>query len=104
MELDPTRLGMEFGGGALIGGIIGFAAKQVARIVALIVGLQLALLAFLESSGYIIVDWEALTGGIVETSMTAAAEQPPDWLMGIVSTLSIGAGFTGGFLVGFRYG
>jgi len=28
IDLDPTTLGLEFGGGALIGGIIGFATKR----------------------------------------------------------------------------
>ena len=104
MELDFTRMGLELGSGAVIGGIIGFAAKQLAKILAILIGIQLAVFAFLESSGYIIVDWEALTGGLVGAGAAATAEQPPDWMMGLISTLSIGAGFTGGFLLGFRYG
>lgn len=105
MDIDPQQLGMEFGGGALIGAITGYATKKIIKVIAVLVGIQLALFRLLESSGYMTVDWEKMTGGLVEmTTSSAAADQPPDWLMGFVSTLSVGAGFTGGFLLGFRRG
>jgi uncharacterized membrane protein (Fun14 family) len=104
LSLDPTQLGLEFGSGALIGGIIGFAAKKVAKVIAVIVGLELALFKFLESRGILSVDWERLTSGLVKTTQTAADGTPPDWISTILSTLSISAGFTGGFLAGFKKG
>ncbi|WP_435184311.1 FUN14 domain-containing protein [Halobellus sp. EA9] len=104
LSLDPTQLGLEFGSGAVIGGIIGFAAKKVAKIIAVIVGLELALFKFLESRGILSVDWERLTAGIIEPAQNVATGAPPDWLSTILSTLSISAGFTGGFLVGFKKG
>lgn len=104
MEIDPQQLGLEFGSGAVIGAIIGFTAKKMAKVIAVLVGLQLAAFRFLESGGYMTVHWDKLTGGLMEASTAASAEQPPDWMMGVISTLSIGAGFTGGFLVGFRRG
>ena len=36
-------VGINLGTGALIGGIIGFTAKKVAKLIAIIVGLELAL-------------------------------------------------------------
>ncbi|SDX87753.1 FUN14 domain-containing protein [Halobellus clavatus] len=104
LSLDPTQLGLEFGSGALIGGIIGFAAKKVAKVIAVIIGLELALFKFLESRGILSVDWERLTSGLVKTTQTAADGTPPDWISTILSTLSISAGFTGGFLAGFKKG
>ncbi|MFB6090135.1 MAG: FUN14 domain-containing protein [Halobellus sp.] len=104
LSLNPTQLGLEFGSGAVIGGVIGFAAKKVAKIIAVIVGLELALFKFLESRGILTVDWERLTAGIVKPAQEAATGAPPDWLSTILSTLSISAGFTGGFLVGFKKG
>ncbi len=98
MELDPTALGFEFGGGAFIGAIMGYAAKKIAKLIAVLVGVQLVVFRYLESQGIIIVDWDALTAGIVSTSEYA----DPSYLESLVSTLSIGAGFTTGFLVGFR--
>ena len=64
MEIDFTQLGIEAGSGAIIGGIIGFAAKKIAKVLAVIVGLELALFKFLESRGILTVDWEKLTAGI----------------------------------------
>jgi uncharacterized membrane protein (Fun14 family) len=103
LGIDPQQLGIEFGSGAVIGGIIGFAAKKVAKIVAIIVGLELALFKFLESREILTVDWAALSAGILKTG-EGAANGPPSWLSTILSTLSISAGFTGGFLLGFRQG
>jgi len=104
LSLDPTQLGLEFGSGAVIGGIIGFAAKKVAKIIAIIVGLELALFKFLESRGILTVDWKRLSAGLVKTTQGAAEGTPPDWISTILSTLSVSAGFTGGFLVGFKKG
>jgi uncharacterized membrane protein (Fun14 family) len=103
VEIDPTSLGVEFGSGAAIGGIIGFAAKKIAKLIAVLVGLELALFKFLESRGILTVDWEQLTAGMVKVS-EAANGQPPSWMDTILSTLSVSAGFTGGFLLGFRKG
>lgn len=103
-ELDPTQLGLEFGSGAVIGGIIGFAFKKIAKVIAVLVGLELALFKFLESREIIAVDWNRLTGGFVEATETAASGTPPSWVDTILSTLSVSAGFTGGFYLGFRKG
>ena len=104
LEIDPQQLGLEFGGSAVIGGIIGFAAKKIAKIIAVIIGVQLALFKFLESRGILTVDWERLSGGLIEVGEAATASEPPSWMTTFLSTLSVSAGFTGGFLVGFRRG
>ncbi|MFC4359907.1 FUN14 domain-containing protein [Halobium salinum] len=102
--VDVRQLGIEAGSGAVVGGIVGFAAKKVAKLVAVIVGLELALFKFLESREILSVDWERLTAGFVKTSQQATNGAPPDWVMTILSTLSISGGFTAGFLVGFKKG
>ncbi|MDZ7850570.1 MAG: FUN14 domain-containing protein [Halodesulfurarchaeum sp.] len=104
LELDPTQLGLEFGSGAVIGAIIGFAFKKIAKVIAVLVGIELALFKFLESRGILSVDWNRLSGGIVDVTESAASQTPPSWVNTILSTLSVGAGFTGGFLVGFKKG
>lgn len=101
MEIDPQQLGLEAGGGAMIGAVIGYAAKKIAKLLAVIVGLQLALFRFLESKGILQVDWSRLTNGMVQTQEKV---NDPGWIEPIVSSLSIGAGFAGGFLVGFKRG
>ena len=104
LSLDPTQLGIEFGSGAAIGGIIGFAAKKLAKVIAVLVGIELALFKFLESRGILTVDWERLSSGVLKNAQPAATGAPPEWLSTILSTLSISAGFTGGFLAGFKKG
>ena len=104
LSLDPTQLGIEFGSGAVIGGIIGFAAKKIAKVIAVLVGIELALFKFLESRGILTVDWERLSSGVLENAQPAATGAPPEWISSILSTLSISAGFTGGFLAGFKKG
>jgi uncharacterized membrane protein (Fun14 family) len=104
LEIDPTQLGLEFGSGAVIGAIIGFAFKKIAKVIAVLVGLELALFKFLESRGILTVDWNRLSGGILDVTESAASQTPPSWVNTILSTLSVGAGFTGGFLVGFKKG
>jgi uncharacterized membrane protein (Fun14 family) len=100
--VDPQQLGLEFGSSAVIGGVIGFAAKKVAKVIAVLVGIQLALFKFLESRGLISVKWDELTAGAMEASTAAAAEAPPSWVMSVLSTLSVSTGFSGGFLLGFK--
>lgn len=102
LNIDFKQLGVEAGSGAVIGGLIGFAAKKVAKIIAIIVGLELALFKFLESRGILTVDWERLSSGLVGASQEAAAGAPPSWVQTILSTLSISAGFSGGFFLGWK--
>jgi len=102
LNIDFKQLGVEAGSGAVIGGLIGFAAKKVAKIIAVIVGLELALFKFLESRGILTVDWERLTSGILGASQDAASGAPPSWVQTILSTLSISAGFSGGFFLGWK--
>jgi uncharacterized membrane protein (Fun14 family) len=104
LEIDPQQLGLEFGSGAVVGGIIGFAAKKVAKLIAVIVGLEMALFKFLESRGIMTVDWNRLSAGVLQAGETAQSGTPPSWVTTLLSTLSVGAGFTGGFMVGFRKG
>lgn len=104
VDINAQQLGLELGTGAVIGAVIGFAVKKVAKLVAVIIGLELALFKFLESRRILSVDWEKLTAGMIDVGEAAASQTPPSWIMTILSTLSVGAGFTGGFLLGFKRG
>lgn len=107
VDLPLQQYGLEVGGGAVIGGVIGFAAKKVAKIIAVLVGIQLAVFKFLETRGVLNVDWGAITGtasNATEAAGNAAGSQPPTWVTSLLSALPVSAGFTGGFLLGFRKG
>jgi uncharacterized membrane protein (Fun14 family) len=103
-ELNLQQLGVDAGTGAVIGGVIGFAAKKIAKVLAVVVGLELALFKFLESRGILEVNWDKLGATFLSAGEAAASGTPPNWLMTILSTLSVSAGFTAGFLVGFKKG
>ena len=102
--IEPMQLGLEFGTGGVVGALIGFFFKKLAKVVAFIIGAELALFKFLESRGVLSVDWEALGAGFVGLGESAAGAAPPSWAMTLLSTFSVSAGFVGGFLLGFRRG
>jgi uncharacterized membrane protein (Fun14 family) len=102
--IDVTQLGLDLGTGGVVGGVMGFAAKKIAKIVAVIVGLQLAAFKFLESEGILTVDWERISGGMLDAGSAATSNQPPDFLMSLLSTLSVSGGFAAGFMAGFKLG
>ena len=104
LGIDPQQLGLELGSGAIIGGVIGFAAKKIAKLLAIIVGLELALFKFLESRGILSVNWDRLTAGMVQAGEAAQNGTPPSWVSTILSTMSVSAGFAGGFMIGFKKG
>ena len=104
LDFSPQQLGLEVGGGAVIGGIIGFAAKKIAKIIAVLVGLELALFKFLETRGILAVNWDAISDTAANATNTATGAQPPSWMTSLLSALPVSAGFTGGFLIGFKKG
>jgi len=103
LQIDPQALGLQFGTGAVIGGLIGYFAKKVAKVLAFIVGLELALFAFLEKKGYMSVRWDALSGGLLDASETAA-EVSDGWVAPTVSAAAVTGGFAGGLYLGFWRG
>ena len=105
-DFTLQQIGLELGTGAVIGGIIGFAAKKIAKLIAIIIGLELALFKFLETRGILEVNWQAIGGAAQNTTASAgqAANQPPGWVVSLLSALPVSAGFTGGFFVGFKQG
>ncbi len=102
-QIDPQALGLQFGGGAVIGGLIGFFAKKVAKVVAFIIGMELAIFAFLEQKGYMSVRWDKLSGGILKASKDAA-DVSNEWIGPVLSAASVSGGFAGGFALGFKRG
>jgi uncharacterized membrane protein (Fun14 family) len=67
------QIGIEAGGGAIIGGVIGFAAKKIAKLIAVLIGLELALFKFLETRGVLDVNWNKITNA--SSNVTDAAQE-----------------------------
>jgi uncharacterized membrane protein (Fun14 family) len=103
MNIDATGLAIEMGGSAIIGAVIGYAAKKVAKILAVIVGVELVLFKFLESQGFIQVNWGKM-GGFFENLASDAPGQAQTLVDTFISTAGIGVGFAAGFYLGLRKG
>lgn len=103
MEFDPTQLGVQAGSGAVVGGVIGFAAKKVVKLVAVLVGVQLGFLAYLENQGIVSVNWSELEN-IAAFSPTAGGSGMPPFVTDILSAAPLSGGFAAGVLVGFKKG
>jgi uncharacterized membrane protein (Fun14 family) len=128
VELDPLSLGLEVGGGGILGFLTGYAAKKVVKIVAILIGAQLALFKFLETRGVLEVNWDALYTGAANTTRAAAnatmgggnasgnatnatgnataetAGAGGGLFESLLSVLPVGGGFTAGALIGFKKG
>lgn len=100
-NVDVSSLGVQMGGSAIIGAVIGFAAKKIAKVIAVLVGLQLILFKFLESRGVISVNWNRLTDQS-STVVNDGAAAGQTLIEAFVTTAGIGASFAGGFLLGFK--
>jgi uncharacterized membrane protein (Fun14 family) len=122
VELDPLQLGLEVGGGGALGFIAGFAVKKVVKVVAVLVGLQLALFKFLETRGVIEVHWRRLyssAGNVTQTAANAtiggnetgnATAETTNGAGGaglaesFLSVLPVGGAFATGAFIGFTTG
>jgi uncharacterized membrane protein (Fun14 family) len=94
---------MEMGSGAVLGFISGYAAKIVTKIVAVVAGLSILFVKWLESQGVVNIDWASLSNGILSFGGQAASGAP-SLADKFISTLGLGGGFAAGFYLGFRRG
>lgn len=101
-SLELQRFGLEVGSSAIIGGIVGFASKKVAKLLLILVGLELAFLQVLEVYGLIDVKWNAINSVVASLQKIVQQDTPPPDVVTVLSSLSIGSGFVGGFLLGFK--
>jgi uncharacterized membrane protein (Fun14 family) len=106
--LEPLLLNM--GAPFLIGGAAGYAVKKVMKLVALGIGMIVAILMYLESQHMIIVNRHTIETGVQNASVQSAhfiqqtANQWGGDHFGISSAMIPIAGFGMGFLLGFYKG
>lgn len=101
MEIETSQLAVQTGGGAVVGGVLGFAAKKVVKLVAILAGLQAGILVYFENQGVISVDWGAFRN---LTAVTPNEGGVPSVLTNLISSAPVGGGFALGAAVGFRKG
>ena len=102
MEIDTPQLLAQGGGGMVVGGVLGFAVKKIVKILAILAGIQVAVLAYFEQQGVISVNWDALQNMTVITP-TQGGGMPPI-AANLISSLPAGGGLAVGAAVGFRKG
>jgi len=103
MSLDPTSLAVQVGTSALLGALVGFATKRVAKVLAVVVGVELVVFKFLQSQGVLVINWNRL-GGAFGALAGNTQQQADSLLVTLVSTTAVGAGFAAGFVLGFKRG
>jgi uncharacterized membrane protein (Fun14 family) len=103
MDIDAGKIGTQAGGGFLVGGMVGFAAKKVLKIVAFLGGVVVAGLMFLEQQGIASVDWTKLQS-FASSAESAASGGPPPFVMEFFSILPATGGFAAGAVAGFKTG
>lgn len=101
-SFDLHRLGLEVGGSAVVGGLVGYATKKIAKLLLVLVGLQLGLLQILDMHGVIEIHWERIDGSVKALEGIVNTRTPPPDILTVLSPLSMGGGFAGGFAVGFK--
>jgi uncharacterized membrane protein (Fun14 family) len=100
-SISPTLFSI--GSGGLIGFLVGFAIKRIFKILAVIVGLFLGALIYLQSQSPISVNWDKLQ---VMTQSTASmlAHTLTDTSQISVISGNLGIPLTGGLTAGFAFG
>lgn len=112
VELLPAAGG--FGGGAVMGGIIGYSGRKLTRLAVkaaiLLAGIQLLVFTVAKYYGVVTVDWDGLQtflGSIAAAGSeagTAAAEATPTLFDTALAFTPIGGGLILGALIGFKQG
>lgn len=93
------------GFGGLLGAAVGFTAKKVSKLLALVVGLLFIALQLLAWNGWVTVDWSSIEAAARSHWASSDGTTVLDraWEV-IASNLPFGGGFAAGFLLGFRMG
>ncbi|WP_247000230.1 FUN14 domain-containing protein [Halosolutus gelatinilyticus] len=103
IDVDPTTLSSGLLAAAALGGCLGFGTKRLAKPLAIILAIELMIVRYLESVGIVAVDWRRLAAAFVGSGGDAAVAAG-SWAGPVLSVLSIGVGFVGGFLIGYHRG
>ena len=99
--ISPTLLSM--GSGGLIGFLIGFAIKRIFKILAVISGLFLGALIYLQSQNLISINWDRLQD-MTQSTVTVLSHTLTDTSQISIISGNLGIPLTGGLAAGFAFG
>ena len=97
-----TSVGFQLGAGGIGGFIVGFAIKKLSKLIAILIGLFLAVLIYLSTQGIININYSTLSNAL--SSALGNMGSAVSWLVGVVSLLPFAGSFIVGFLIGFKIG
>ncbi len=100
--MDVMQFVPDLGTGFISGAIIGWGLKKALKIVIALISLYFLSILYLANLGVISINKDAFMGllGNVESSIVSYGGQ----IVGLIHSISLGAGFTGGLLLGFKKG
>ncbi|HIP17518.1 MAG TPA: hypothetical protein EYG76_04390 [Methanothermococcus okinawensis] len=100
--MDITQFLPDLGVGFISGAVIGWGVKVALKIVAALLALYFLSLLYLAKLGIISINTDALKGllGNFESSLISFGSQ----IVGLIHSISLGAGFAAGFALGFKKG
>lgn len=100
--MDITQLGFDVGIGSVLGIITGYAAKKAIKLFAVLVGLQLGLLAVLENNSIIRLRWSQMSQLAMGTE--EISQRGTRYFIDVINYVPSGGGFVVGATIGFKRG
>ena len=93
------------GFGGVAGAVVGYTAKKITKLVAIILGVVFIVVQLLVYLGYVSVNWQAVESGAqsVWTSPDGTTLADKAWSV-LRTQLPFGGGFVAGFALGFKMG
>jgi uncharacterized membrane protein (Fun14 family) len=100
--MDITQFIPDLGTGFISGTVIGWGLKKALKIVIALISLYFLSILYLANLGVISINKDAFMGllGSMESSVISYGGQ----MIGLIHSVSLGAGFTGGLVLGFKKG
>lgn len=97
---------IDSGGAFIIGGVFGGMLRHFFKLLGFIVGLQIALITYLDYIGFISIEWSNIESrfNILIESILQISKPEQTTQAVFMNTLGIFGGFALGFIVGFFYG
>lgn len=97
-----TGLVAQIGVGGILGFLVGYALKKVAKLLMVLAGIFVMILSYLGLRGVITVNFEALQSLIA--SGIASGSQLAQVVVSVIAALPFAGSFLAGFLLGLRKG
>lgn len=100
-----SGIGADLGFGGVAGAVVGYTAKKVTKLVALVLGLVFIAIQLLVYMQFVSVDWHAVQEGAEHVWSDARGVTLADRAWEVLSAnLPFGAAFAAGFALGFKFG